>query len=519
MPIQISKSLISKLPASEQPEIETRLWEKSGGFCFLCDEPLVRTLESIEADHDVPEDQDGETTIANLNLAHAECNRAKRNAKTVPIRPYLRLKAYIRKTGPRQKYDGFLTHFDIEPKPSIVARDEAGIADFELPDGKSRRVAIYQETNGAGSFEYSFVELPRAAIFNDNDVQPRPIKDTHAWLIYSDLQRNPLHEPPSCRLEPAEVDPYVRILMFDGQHKTVANWMMGRESVVAKVYLDLDKDQATKLVNSIQSRIPKLPLSPFELAAKMEQEWRARLDEYEQHVGSEEASEAGFFKWLQADERARGKAAFKEALLQSQLSNPDLRISSLVRTAGAKAPANGLFITETTLKGRVLGRLLQFQPLSLKGEEFGAYRAVETENIALLLNAFTDAALSPPEGQLELLPVQAAAAKRMLYQSALSYVADLLKKVFAHTMLVDDLGAARPEDAKRQLIEAHVQRLTSHPVWTEQYARDQRMADVRNALEKNQDARRSFEEVGLDLAYLVVGEESAAFKKYWRNSD
>ena len=69
--------------------------------------------------------------------------------------------------------------------------------------------------------------------------------------------------------------------MFDGQHKTVANWLMGRDTVVAKIYLNLEEVQAIELVNSIQAKIKKLPLSAFELAAKMSDEWQTHWQRYE----------------------------------------------------------------------------------------------------------------------------------------------------------------------------------------------------------------------------------------------
>jgi hypothetical protein len=514
VPIEISKSLIAKLPEAERADIEKALWEKSKGFCFLCDDPLHRASESIEADHDIPEAEGGETTLANLNLAHVECNRAKRNAKTVPIRPYLKLKAFTRKHGPRLKYDGLLAHFEILPEPSVVERIGDTVR-FELPDGSTVTSTAHEETNPVGTFEYAFVELPRQAIYNDDVVQPRTVKDTHVWSIYADLQQNPLHEPPSCRIE--KVGAEQKILMFDGQHKTIANWMMGRPTVVAKVYLNLSAQQATRLVNSIQSRIPKLPLSPFELAAKMDQEWRGKLDEYELHVGPDDVSEAGFFKWLPMIERPRARAAFREALVQTQLDNPDLRIRQFVRRAGEKAPADGLSINETTLKNKVLARLLNYEPLTLMGEDFANYRAIESENVAFLLNGLTDAALTPREGDAELTHGQVAAAKRMLYQSALSYLSDLLKKAFLRELMTDSLGAARPTDAQKARLDEQIHRLVDHPVWTAEYGRDENMGDVRSALEKNQEAKKTFEDVALDLSYLVVGADSAAFQRYWRD--
>ena len=34
----------------------------------------------------------------------------------------------------------------------------------------------------------------------DHEVQPRIVRLNQAYSIYNDLRRNPLHEPPSCRI-------------------------------------------------------------------------------------------------------------------------------------------------------------------------------------------------------------------------------------------------------------------------------------------------------------------------------
>jgi hypothetical protein len=248
----------------------------------------------------------------------------------------------------------------------------------------------------------------------------------------------------------------------------------------------------------------------------MEEEWRDRLEEYENAVGAEEASEAGFFKWMPQIDRNRGKAAFKEAMIQSQLDTPDLAIREYVKRAGDKSRADGLSLNEATLKNKVLGRLVRMDPLDAKGESFAAYRAVETENILFLLNTLADLALTPQPGETELIPARAHAAKRMLYQSALSYLSDLLKRVFAHYTMVDELGLTRLTDLQKEEVQKAIGRIVAHPVWSEPYTRDGRMEAIKNALEKNQEARKAFEGVALDLSWAVVGDESVAFKSYWR---
>ena len=119
MPINISKSLIAKLPKSEQKGIESALKSKSNNKCFLCEAKFNYASEWIIADHDIPEVDDGPTEQKNLNLAHSKCNSMKRSNKSVEVRPYLKLQAFLASKNYLVKYGDTLEHFKIEPIFSV----------------------------------------------------------------------------------------------------------------------------------------------------------------------------------------------------------------------------------------------------------------------------------------------------------------------------------------------------------------------------------------------------------------
>ena len=465
-------------------------------------------------DHDVPEAEGGATTLDNLNLAHTSCNRAKRAAGSKKIRPYLKFSRYLAKKAARIKYDGALEFFGIEPK-AIVVVEEAGNVRFEFAEGDDRIVPIMSEENETGTFRYAFVDVPRSAIFNDDECQPRAVKKEQIAAIFTDLRRNPLHEPPSVRLSSDPAEPSKkRLLMFDGQHKTIAVWLMGRERVVVKVYMDLTAEAAIELVNSIQAKIKKLPLSPFELASKLSEEWEDKLADYEKATGEDKASEAGFIAWLPPDDRRRAKDAFKAALVQRLLSNPDLRLPQYAK--GAKKGAI-VGLTEQGIRTKVLEKLVHTDPLDEKGESLSRLRDEEASNIVTVLNHLTDQAIDPA-GEPGATDVEKERAKRLSYQQSLAYAASLIKDLWQNVamksgstkfVLSDDLT----EDQWARIL-AGVDRLVAHPVWTSAWDGDA-MQDLKVALEKNQQARAAFESLALDLPYLLTGDKYPAYKKAW----
>lgn len=502
--IVMSKEMKRSLPEKEQDSAEDALWMKSGGKCFLCGAEMNRAADILEIDHDQPSAEGGANSLENLNVVHRRCNRFKRNHPSVNVRPFLKFDAYVTAHGGDVKYDGAIGYFDEKPSKviaEIVGKDQVR---FEFPDGTSRVVPLYTDKVAGKDVHYTFVDAPRSSIINDDECQPRTIKLAHLWSILADLQLNPLHEPPACRLKDYPDGSKQPLLMFDGQHKTVATWLKGQERVVAKVYLGMETKSAIVLVNSIQSKIKKLPLSPFEFNAKLSDEWEQKLSEYEEAVGSSEASEEGFLKWI-ADpaERKRANEAFKAALTDGVVSDPTLELRRYIaKPSGKKAGDNG--IPEAAMKGKVLQQLLYLKPLSQKGEAMRQLRERELKNIVRLLNMFTAAAFETgpnPSPQAEM------RAKRLKFQASLQYVTMLMKKLVAHVMAEESpdrvFTEREPDTAQWEQIEKGVQRLVEHPIWSMDLNHSPKTIAVQNAMSMNQNVEDAFRSVDLRLGHLT----------------
>lgn len=502
--IQISKPLIAKLPKMErgtQEHIAQLLWKKSGGVCFLCGAEMNRAADTIVPDHDVPESEGDSSKVnrlSNLNLAHTGCNAFKREHPTAPVSAFLRFRRFLlgRTDGPL--YSDCLEYFKITPAATHVTRD-GDLITFEFPDGSKRTAHIFEETNRNGTFLSCFVDVPSEAVFHDEDCQPRTIKDKQVWLIYSDLQRNPLHEPPACRTE-ATTGP-VELLMFDGQHKTVASLLMKRGRIPIKIYLDLPAEQTRHLVNSIQAKIPKLGLSAFELMTKMGAEYKDRLTLYTE---SEEAgSEEGFLESIPPDQRRRAKQAFENACIANVWGDPELELVQAVKKFGGKGRKA---LTETKIKDKLLKPLLSMKPMSQPFEVSEPIRERERVLARTIVNEWVKRALAARGTDPD--PKETTGIERRLYQPSIEYFARLMRKAAAHTLKIDEddsLGLKKATDDDMKAIRKIVARLVSHGVWTHAYT-TKRMKAVQDALAKNQNADAAFRDVGLNLGYALTGD-------------
>lgn len=517
--IKISKTVKDKMPPGEASGLADFLWDKSHGLCFLCESGMNQTTEDIEADHDLAVTEGGSTDRANLNLVHQECNRAKKSTPTVDVRPWLRLKRFAHDRGNVIKYGDVQEHFKFAPQESVLLWTKGGPqAEWHLPDGRVENTQVFVERDGRGAeYHYSFVDVPREAIFNDDECQPRTIKIPQAWAIYSDTQNNPLHEPPSCRLVLTSSNS-VRLLMFDGQHKSVAMWMHDKKRAVIKVYLNLDKDQTIRLVGSIQSRIRKLPLSSFENAMKMGEEWSARALAYENSVGTDMASEAGLIAWLDNQDRKRAKDAAKAQLLKDILELEDLKLLQFVQLAGREKDVQHA-ITETAFKTKVIAQLRHMAPLDEKGEEWQKARAREVDNIKFALNVLAESAFLNADGGTQLTGAAVTRRERMTYQASLAYVATLIRKLYRQVLGVDEESRAmlekEPSEEQQARIRAGILRITGHPIWTCDFDKSPKTRAVKEALSKNQDAAAAFRAVELRGDYVSGAEP---LDKEWATS-
>ena len=355
--------------------------------------------------------------------------------------------------------------------------------------------------------EFIYAEVDIRFLVNDKKCQPRNINLTHLWNIFKDIQSNPLHEAPACRINPESKTNEQPLLLFDGQHKALAFLLDGRKQICVKIYLNLSEAEANALVNSIQSKIKKLPLTPFELASKMSEEW---LDKHIQYLQTPAPhSESKFLEWIPAEDRKRAKEAFVEALFHQIMKSSDVEMLKFVKN---QKKQETIKITEATFQNKILKNLLRLEPLKAEFRVSNPQRKRETKYIIKALNIFNETCLLPKSGS-ELTDSEKQKNKLITYQSSLNYIAVNIKKLLASL-----IGCEQDEAFYKKEISSTVwgnfqkgmQRLSEHPFWKCDLTSTETIRTLNDALQKNQNAADSFRAVGLDVGYLNGSDELTA---------
>jgi len=508
MAIKISSALKKKLPPDQVQGLEDFLWSKYKK-CHLCSKSFNRTTDLIEADHDDPTAEGGAQSRENLWLAHKKCNAFKKNFPSILVRPFLEFEAFLESKPVNIKYGECLEHFSIKPV-SLYGEKQKNKFTVHLPTNEIVTLTPFEEKVRNKKFEYAYVELPKNSIFNDEECQPRVIKIKQVWAIFNDLHINPLYEAPGCRLESSDDGNY-KILMFDGQHKTIANWLLDRKTIVVKLYMNMNRTEANQLVNSIQSRIQKLPLSALEQAVKLSDEWKDLFQNYEQESG-EKASEAGFIKFVQASQRLRATAALKASFIDRLIKNEDLLILEYVEGISRLEENMKFLIKETTIKTKVFDKLIFSKPLSTSGQDGADLRDREQKNIIRLLNLFVNEAWEPKGGKRS--ELEELRLGRMKYQASLQYISEVLKKTVRHICAIDsderalmDKEISEPNWIK---ISNAIKNLIDHPIWSCDFELSKKVKFLGDAISGNQNIDEAFKGIGLTVGYLVDADPLSA---------
>jgi hypothetical protein len=457
---QLSKSMTSLLPAEEKPEASKTLWDKSSGKCALCGLPLdLNIQDSVVADHRIPRADGGLTELSNLYLAHRTCNSSRQHLAFDIAQPLVHFRAFAEQKR-TVDFDQVLDEY------VPTGRKLAAVKEL---DPKRWRISFAHDSIDVPVFEdpstavkYFFVEVPKEYILNDKQIQPRLIIPTHVRKLALDFLERPVHEPSNCRLimkspETAE------LLQFDGQHKTTAQILIGRDKLPFKIYVDPPIDMLQSLVIKIQQEIKKQPLTRSDTLAKIGDVIKRYLEDYVEKPGVPR-TEKGLIASQDKPQQPAVKRLLLEELRRIIYFDEENRISKVIRPGEGNAPTTDKIVVE-----HMIGPLLYSEPLEVDIEN-STERDTERANILHVLNGIADAMLPPTWDKLGN-ELQKKRAQRFFYQGsirwwmtavlipALRYV--LVKMDVKKPLLIEPFD----EVAKDKVLTL-IDKLCSWPIWS-----------------------------------------------------
>lgn len=467
---KVPKSIRDELPAQERDGAAQSLWDRSGGVCAICNEPLPVDGKNVDVDHKVARGEavGGETKLKNLYLAHRACNRSRQNLPFTLATQVIRFSKWCQ-AAPRRSFKDVVSHY--VPKGNqravVSARTDTEIT---LRFGALERrapVAI----DPATKTPYFFMDVPIEYIQNDEESQPRYIEHDHVRKLAVDFSVHPVHEPSNCRLVPSGPGGLMDLLQFDGQHKTTAQIVLRRSEIPMKFYYDPSEPMIQELVVQIQQGIKKRPLSTTDTLRKLDDVVKDKVEEFQKEHGrfpTEAELVASQPKQEQRTFRARLLSNFEFAILSDD--------RFLLQKYVSKKSSRSYPLTDTVLLKRMIHPLVSQELLS-EPLDASVMRETEREAIITLLNRFADTMLGDhwdPKTTNDAEDLHTRRARNFFYQAAIGW--------WLGDIFITSLGLIIPRARWKRLfvepltldqedrIEAFVETLCSWDIWSTQDA-------------------------------------------------
>ncbi len=244
--IKMNSNYLRGLSSDEYTALTKKLHMIQHGVCYICQKPIDLDIHTTNIDHIIPLANKGKDSEDNFALTHESCNKSKKDAdltvaRSLAVLDDIRQEIASGKLGKSKTESVSLRHvleYFGGSKYEMHFKVENGVFKYALPDmGKEDIVSVPIFTDGLSGEQTVFIELPIEYIFHDELINPRGINSSINKLVKEFYQKNPqLH------LSLARVDGN-KIKIFDGQHKAVAQLLLGQKKLLIRLFIQPDLDR------------------------------------------------------------------------------------------------------------------------------------------------------------------------------------------------------------------------------------------------------------------------------------
>lgn len=240
----MASKYLSSLSRDDYSEITKKLWNIQNHQCFICEDEIDLDLNTTNVDHIVPLANKGKDTEENFALTHENCNKSKQDAN-------LKIAKILQKLNKIQKsvhiktnksasltdvlsgYDGSKHEFKYK-----IEGDKLKYSFSDIGENKTYQTSIY--IDNLSKEKTCFIEVPIEYLFHDKIINPRGINNNIGKLIKEFDKQNPQLHLILTRIEDS------KLKIFDGQHKAVAQILLGTKKLLVRVFLKPNIDRLTE---------------------------------------------------------------------------------------------------------------------------------------------------------------------------------------------------------------------------------------------------------------------------------
>lgn len=292
-------TLIDEMDKEERNRLKQRLLKFQGNICFLCERDINLEADKTEIDHIIPIGDGGPDDEGNWALLHSDCNSKKR-AKNLDL-----AKVLMKRDTLREKYGGALTTEQIlnefggnEEEVYANESDNEILLRFS---NKDKSFALHTDPSNP-EYKFFFCLLPISVLAHDSELNPRKIINIDK-LIGEFWRKNPQLHVALCRLHFEGKAGKGKILLFDGQHKTAAQILLGRTEIPARVFVNPPKDNLKEVNRRAHKELRQIEFFRSVLDSLGEDIFSVNFKKFLEDPNTSQKSEKGYIESIEAERR------------------------------------------------------------------------------------------------------------------------------------------------------------------------------------------------------------------------
>jgi hypothetical protein len=309
--------------------------------CFISGEIINEETDEIEYDHLTAYSYDGPSDIVNVRAVLKEYNRRKKDQTLYDVRDQISIQKLYEKKQNNVKLQDILEYKGQKNTNTAMQINENTIT---IDDGsESRTISLLHDD--ILDVPYFYCKIPVRWIKNDDQegLQPRVIDQKRLFELSKHLKQHPQLSPAIARIIKNQ------IFLFDGQHKTAAQILNGKNEIDCKVFVSPTSEELTRklfdqlMVTNLDAH-SKLRQVPFYNSTLIERFSVIYKDIWEDFTGTEPAqnhSEENFLHYLlrkTAFSRAQANEIIRSMIFEANLSSSILDKYIAVATKDSNYP-------------------------------------------------------------------------------------------------------------------------------------------------------------------------------------
>lgn len=383
---------LDALNADAKKNLIKKLWEIQNHKCFICEQEIHLDINSTNIDHIRPLANGGKDEPSNFAIAHEHCNKSKQNADLVVAKKLFQLQQIIKdaeskKEVPSLKHvlsanggSKYAFRYSVEGDQLVYSFDDIG-------NTTVKRTEIFLDT--LSNERTAFISVPIEYLYHDETINPRGINSSISLLIKE------FHKPnPQLHLSLARMDDG-KIKIFDGQHKAVAQIMLGIRNVVVRLFVEPDVDRLIETNTIAGSKLKQIAFDKAIVRQLHDTLYAERLRKYQKdHFLSED--DYSFSEQNLVDHFKGERGNVKLYIINSQKNaitrNTDNKLQSYINFEGrgTSLPLSYSTFEKTLLSTFLNAKTILTKPINYKIDEGQNPRMLEKEQLILLCNIIAE---------------------------------------------------------------------------------------------------------------------------------